>query len=235
MDREKAIREMPIYAGAIKMLDEEPETPEFVTPSRRMRHEMRKERFIRDHIVTVIIAALMLTEGMAVWFGANWKVRRDLEKKYEDVYDAKIAEYKSEQAYNEQATYWKSGEASLEAQINHEADLLSRVDIWTTDEAFRTFICNVWVRVKRGDYPGSVEEVLSQPKQYDFFSETKPIDAHRQTVATEMLRQLHRNVFPANLTLDHAWLEMQKDGAICVLHSQDKYYTRGDTTWKWAG
>lgn len=150
-------------------------------------------------------------------------------------YDEKLEAYKHEQSEAVQAAYWKSGDASLENQINTEADMLSRVDIWITDDAFRTFVCNVWVRVMRGDYPGSVEEVLKQAKQYDFFDENKPIDEHRRDIARELLWKLHKNVFPMNLTMDYAWLEMQKDGAVCVLHSKDKYYVNGDTTWRYQG
>lgn len=150
-------------------------------------------------------------------------------------YDEKVKGYEQEQADATQAAYWKSGDASLESQINTEADLLSRVDIWKTDDAYLTFVCNVWVRVMRGDYPGSVEEVLKQAKQYDFFDENKPIDVRRRDITRKLLWDLHKNVFPANLTMDYAWLEMQKDGAVCVLHSKDKYYVNGDITWRYQG
>ena len=159
----------------------------------------------------------------------------EAKEQYDKEYADAIEEYKNARATEEQAAHWKSGEASLEAQINTEADLLSRVDIFTTDEAYLTFVCNVWIRVMRGDYPGSVEEVLKQAHQYDFFDETKPIDIHRRDITRELLWNLHKNVFPTDLTTAFAWLEIQQNGAICVLHSKDAYYTNGDETWRYRG
>ena len=239
MTEEMARSELPKWAkNAVRIVDEDDDP----IMNRRWKHEnptphrrIDWERLVKRYGIVVASAALFtlytIVLSWCVHAGAVKQVRNDLEAEY----DAKLAEYKEEQARAVQADYWMSGEASLENQINTEADMLSRVDIWATDDAYLTFVCNVLVRVMRGDYPGSVAEVLKQVKQYDFYDETKPIDKHRREITIPLLRELHRGVFPANLTTDYAWLEMQKDGAICVLHSKDEYYTNGDTTWRYQG
>ena len=239
MTEEMARAEMPKWAkNAIRIVDED----DGPVLDRQWKHErpgQRRnidwDRLIKRYGIVVAGAALFtlytIVLSWCVHAGAVKQVRADMEIEYNN----RLEEYKSEQARASQAEYWLSGEASLENQINTETDMLSRVDIWTTDDAYLTFVCNVWVRVLRGDYPNSVEEVLKQEKQYDFYDETKPIDEHRQEITKPLLRKLHSGVFPANLKTDYAWLEMQKDGAVCVLHSKDRYYTNGDETWRYQG
>ena len=210
------------------------EQPIFRIPS-RSEIERRADKFKKRYGLLLIAAAAFtlytIILSAAVEHRTETRVRQDMAVEYA----SQLERYKAEQAEAKQAEYWLSGEASLENQINTETDMLSRVDIWTTDDAYLTFVCNVWVRVLRGDYPNSVEEVLKQEKQYDFYDETKPIDEHRQEITKPLLRKLHSGVFPANLKIDYAWLEMQKDGAVCVLHSKDRYYTNGDEMWRYQG
>ena len=206
-------------------------------PSRRVVREDKiwqlKKRYGLLLIGAFALAAWTIFTCCITGTIAHHNAWQEAKEWYDQAYEDAVEEYKSQRALADQAAYWKSGDASLEAQINTEADLLSRVDIWTTDEAFLTFVCNVWVRTLRADYPGSVVEVLQQPGQYDFFNENKPIDEHRRDIARELLWKLHKNVFPTDLTVNFAWLEMQKDGARCVLHSKDTYYVNGDETWRY--
>ncbi len=212
--------------------------PEYTVVDGRPKHQslrrFDKEAFKRKYGIFLICCALFTVWNLALIGVVHHKTEKKVRQEMDGYYASELEKYKAELAEAEQAAYWTSGEASLDAQINREADLLSRVDIWTTDEAYETFVCNVWVRVMRGDYPNSVEEVLQQPKQYDFFSLKKPIDERRHAITVELLKKLHNGIFPANLTLEHAWLEMKKDGAVCVLHSSDKYYTTNDVPWMYS-
>jgi len=221
--------------NAVRIPDEENK----FMPSRKT---VRKDKIwlLKRNYGLLMIGAIALTAWtlLTCWVTgtiASHNAWADAKEQYDKEYKEAVDEYQKQQKESVQAEHWKSGDASLEAQINTEADMLSRVDVWTTDDAYLTFVCNVWVRVLRGDYPGSVEEVLKQAKQYDFFDERKPIDERRRDITRELLWKLHKNVFPMNLTMDYAWLEMQKDGAVCVLHSKDKYYVNGDTTWRYQG
>lgn len=223
-------------ANAVKIVDED-DSP-IITRGRK--HEQPKRRFfdwdrlVRRYGIVVIAAAVFTIYTIILSASVEARTEKKVRQEMAFHYASELEKYKAELAEAEQASYWTSGEASLAAQINREADFLSRVDIWTTDEAYQTFVCNVWVRVMRGDYPDSVEEVLQQPKQYDFFSLKKPIDERRHAITVELLKKLHNGIFPANLTLEHAWLEMKKDGAVCVLHSSDKYYTTNDVPWMYS-
>ena len=180
--------------------------------------------------------------GIVVWTLATVFITRaivrnntikELDSTYKSKYDNQLAEYKAQQAEEVQRQHWLSGEASLENTINQEADDLCRGGlVWTTDEAYFGYCCNVWVRVLRPDYPNSVAEVLRQTGQYDFFNPNAPIDEGRRTKTVELLRKLHSGILPAHLTLEHQYLEMKDDGAVCVLHTT--YDHRGnDDPWRY--
>ena len=218
------------FASAVMPIDDDPRanTIHFdfpqSEPSGPMRRAIRRDRFFRDYAVLIIgtllwgltmMAGCIIT-GIIVRHNTETRVREEDRQMYEQA----IADYQAAQAESEQAKYWLSGEASLEAQINAEATDLCRAGwIWTTDEAFLTFCCNVWMRTLSPLYPGSVAEVLRQEGQYDFFSETAPVDEGRHEKAVELLKKLHEGVLPSHLTVNHLYLEMRDDGAICILHT----------------
>ena len=170
------------FASAVMPIDDDPRanTIHFdfpqSEPSGPMRRAIRRDRFFRDYAVLIIgtllwgltmMAGCIIT-GIIVRHNTETRVREEDRQMYEQA----IADYQAAQAESEQAKYWLSGEASLEAQINAEATDLCRAGwIWTTDEAFLTFCCNVWMRTLSPLYPGSVAEVLRQEGQYDFARE----------------------------------------------------------------
>lgn len=199
-------------------------------------------RFLQNELVRKNGIAVVAVLGLIIWTLATVFITRaivknntekDLSDKYESEYNEKLENYKKEQQEAKQKEYWLSGEASFEAQINHEAELICKGDgIWKTDEARYAYWCNVWIRVKRPDYPNSVEEVLRQEKQYDFWDENALVDEGEQAKCVELLRKLYSGVLPAHLTLEHQYLEMRENGAVCVLHTT--YDHKGnDDPWKW--
>ena len=157
----------------------------------------------------------------------------ELDYKYRKQYEDDLEAYKKEQAEQKQKEYWLSGEASLEAQLNRDATYLCKGNgVWKTTEAKKTYWANVWIRKLRPDYPNSIEEVLKQENQYDFVDWDAPVDEGEHAQCVEVLRKLESGVLPAHLTLEHQYLEMKDDGAVCVLHTT--YNHRGnDDPWKW--
>ncbi len=224
METRNAIKKIPIYA-------DEP-LPKPVQIPMRMRYDAKT--LTRKYGILVIMAAAFTIYSVLLSAYVHWTTEKATWVEAKAYYDQKLEDYKTEQSQAVQAEHFKSGEASLEAQINQEADLLSKVSIWKTDEAFLTFCCNVWVRVCHDGFPNSVKEVLEQEKQYDFYNPDAPIDTGRQAKAVALLQQLHEGRWPAHLTTEHLYLEMMNDGNICVLHTD--YEHRGnDITWRYQG
>ena len=60
---------------------------------------------------------------------------------------------------------------------------------------------------------------LDMGGHFDFFSETAPVDEGRHEKAVELLKKLHEGVLPSHLTVNHLYLEMRDDGAVCILHT----------------
>lgn len=147
-------------------------------------------------------------------------------------YDAKLAAYQAEQAQAKQAEYFLSGEASLEAQINQEADELARAtQIFTTTRAKESFIWNMIMRMISPLYPDSIKEVLQQPGQVDWYDETNMISETDHQIAVRALRMAHDGRLPAGLTLQHLYGEMRDNGADYVLRT--KYIkTPDDDYWR---
>ena len=150
----------------------------------------------------------------------------------EAAYSAQLESFKAEQAKAKQAEYFLSGEASLEAQINQEADELARAtQIFTTTRAKESFIWNVIVRVLSPLYPNSVKEVLAQDGQFDFYSESNMISESDRQIAIPALRMMHEGRLPAGLTMNHLYGEMRENGADYVLRTQ-YLKTPGDDYWR---
>lgn len=197
-----------------------------------LRNETVRKHGIAVVAVMCLIFWTLLTVVITRTIVRN-NTKLELDDKYRKQYEDDLEAYKKEQVEEKQKEYWLSGEASLESQIEREAELMCKGNgIWKTDEARYTYWCNVWVRVKRPDYPNSVEEVLKQEKQYDFWNEDAIVDKGEKAKCMELLRMLHSGIFPAHLTLEHQYLEMKDNGAVCVLHTT--YDHRGnDDPWKW--
>ena len=186
MDREKAIREMPIYAGAVRILDEEPE-------QKPGQHSKRfdKATFFRDHIVTVIIAGFMLLEGLAVGFGTAINVKRDVTARLTAEYEAKLEQYKADQARQIQQEYFLSGTASREAAINQAVDAVAKViSKLSTDAQKGTEACCILARVMSPAYPNSFQEVCEQPQQWMFYDPTRDstFSQHDREIAEKIVR-----------------------------------------------
>ena len=159
----------------------------------------------------------------------------DMEQEIAAEYEARLEAYKAEQAYQLQASHWLSGEASLEAQINKEADLLAKgMQIWKNDRAKGTFIWNALMRMESSLYPGNLEEILSAPKQYDWWSEKNPITAADRELAISILKDYHAGIWPSDLTIKHIYLEMRDGGNDCVLHTAYDH-SGNDNQWRWPG
>ena len=212
-----------IYPGAVRILDEE-EKP---------RRKFYWDRFIRDHIVTVIIAALMLTEGLAVGFGTAWSLKRNLKAQYEAEYEARLEAYKQEQAYEQQAKAFLSGNSSLEQEIQRAADAIAPVIArLETDQQKRTEIGCMIARYLSGLYPQSFVLIAEQESQWPLYDgKIRTYTQHDRDLAEEMVRPLlESDILPAGLTKDYIYASWSP-GDLVLRNTWD--YGPSTRTWRY--
>ena len=229
MDKQRAIHEMPIYAGAIQILDEEPGMPEFAQPSRRMRREHRKDRFLRDHGIGLIVMFLWGITIIAAVIITSVIVRNNAMQDLETAKAEAVDEYIAKKAKETQAEYFKSGEASREAAKNQDVDMLARwMSFFQTDQAKMSFGGNVLVRCLSTVYPDDIRSVLTEPKQFDFGNESLVASARDQELAGIIWEKINQRILPAGLTMDHLYGEVRDGGKDYVVRNTYEITPRTD-------
>ena len=229
MIAEKASLALPTYSRAVHIADEE-------KPRQKKRSLIIKETFIRDHIVTLIIAALMLVEGLAVGFGTAYNVRKDVTAKLNAEYEDKLEAYKAEQARQVQAEYFLSGDASREAFINQETDAVARVIAkLATDAQKGTEACCLLARVISPFYPNTFQEVAAQPLQWMFYDHEaeNTFSQHDREIAESIVRPyIESGIIPNGLTAEMVYGEWSTNDFVL----RDSYKTTSTMrTFRWNG
>lgn len=227
---------MTKYASAVRILNEDPEIRfKFEAPSRRARHEIRKERFVRDHAIGIIIAALWIISVWAAWLISGTIATHNALQDIDAARKTAVEEYKAQIAYDEQAEHWKSGEASKEAAKNQEVEILARwMSFFKTDEAKMSFGGNVLVRWLSDQYPMDLRSVLTEPKQFEFGSENL-ISSERDKELAGIIWDMHeQKTLFSGLTMQHLYGEVRDGGKDYVVRNT---YEKSAATdyWRWKG
>lgn len=124
------------------------------------------------------------------------EVTEQLTARYEAEYAAKLEQYQQEQ----RAAQFKSGEASLMAAMDQEADVIARaIGTMQTKRMKMTMLWNILARVDSPFYPNNVLEVVAQPQQWMFYDESNPIRDDDKALALEQLKLWHEKRYPAGL------------------------------------
>lgn len=159
-------------------------------------------RFFRQHgIALMVVVALIIwtvTTCSIAAHNARVKTTEELTAQYSAEYEAKIQAFYDAQ----EAARVAENEAlqSAQAQMEREADALARlIGTMKTKRMKQTMVWNVLVRVDSPTYPGSVEEVIGQPKQWMFYDESNPIREDDRQLALEQLQIWHDGRYPAGL------------------------------------
>lgn len=190
------------------------------------------ENFIRKHMVTIILAALMLVEGVVVGAGTAHRVRKETEERMAAEYAAQLEAYKAEQAYQAQAEHWLSGDASREAFINQEilagARLISKE---ANDQVKGTKLGVAIARMKNPNYPGTIQEVAAQPNQFMFYADDNTYTQHDWDLAESLIRPLYESgIMPNGLTEDMVYFEWNGNSGT----ARDSYETTTSmSTWRY--
>ena len=193
-----------------------------------VRHRVaeRKDRFLRRYGILLIAAAAFTIYTICLSAAVYFRAEKVMKTKYESQMDSWKTEYVSTQ-------YLLTGEESRKLAIRQESIAAAKDGgVWTTKEAFQTYCWNTKVRQLRADYPNSVQDVLQQTKQYDFHDPEGTYSKQKVEWATEVFEQAYDGELPPGLTLEHQFLEMRNDGAVCVLHTTFDFYTNNDNPWR---
>ena len=206
-------------------------------PKKRERADMqdRLNRFIRDHMVTVILAAVMFVEGVVVFAGTAYTVRKETEAKMEAIYTEKLEMYKQEQAYQEQAKAFLSGTDSLNVAVNQTVDVIAPIVArLQTDTQKKTEVGIMIARTLNSGFPNSLQEVAEQKDQWPLYDgSVRTYTAHDWELVEEIIRPFMENgILPLDLTPDIVFATWSETDLI----GRDSYYTDSiKNTWKYHG
>lgn len=169
-------------------------------------------RFIRRHGITVAALALLAAWTLCVSSISKHNARVETEERlsaqYAAEYEAKLQAYIDEQ----EAISRKSGDESLQAQMDSEADALARaIGPMSTKRMKQSMIWNILVRVDSPLYPDTVEGVIAQPQQWMFYDAENPIRDDDRDLAREQVERWHEGRYPAGLTVEHVYGEWSGD------------------------
>ena len=199
------------------------------------RMSRRTEKFIRDHMLTVLLIVVVCLEGMIVSAGTAHRVRKETEDRLAAEYAAQLEAYKAEQARQIQAESFLSGSASLEVAINREVDAVVPVIArLKTDTQKQTETGIMLARVMNSGFPNSFQEVAEQKNQWPLYDGTdRTYTQHDRDLAEGIIRPyMESGIIPLDLTKDFCWGTWSENDFV----ARDSY-TASVTinTWKYHG
>jgi len=192
-------------------------------------------RFIRDHMITILLIAAMVLEGVIVGTGTAHRVRQETEARLAAEYAAQLEAYKAEQAYQEQAKSFLSGTDSLNVAINQTVDAIAPVVArLQTDEQKQTEVGIMIARSLNSGFPNSLQEVAEQEGQWPLYDGTKrTYTAHDVELVEQIVRPfMESNILPLDLTSDIVFASWSQTDLV----GRDSYYpTSTMHTWRYHG
>lgn len=216
-------------------------TTKDLTFSPIIHHEVTKrmnkitENFIRKHMITIILAALMLVEGLIVGAGTAYRVRKETEERMAAEYAAQLEAYKAELAYQEQAKSFLSGTDSLNVAINQAVDAIAPVVArLQTDAQKQTEVGIMIARSLNPGFPNSLQEVAEQEDQWPLYDGTnRTYTAHDWELVEQIVRPFMENgILPLDLTSSIVFATWSQTDLV----GRDSYYTTSTmNTWRYHG
>jgi len=232
MTKELAIKEFPRWA-----MDEyapAEQTRNIRRDAEDMIHDFKKKHGILLALAFIwgfsMIVGCCVT-GMIVRVNTAAQVRAEAAAEF----DARLEQYKAEQAYQAQAEHFLSGDASREAAINQAIDAVAQViSKLSTDAQKATEACCMLARVMNPAYPDSFQEVAAQPQQWMFYTgEDNTFSQHDRKIAESIVRPyMESGIVPNGLTAEMVYGEWTQNDFVL----RDSYRTTSTMhTWRYQG
>lgn len=200
MTVENARSMVPMWA--VEQIREEPESRRGQKMPPRMRMEDAKDRFLKKYGIILACICLWTISLILCASIVRHTTEREVRQEMAVEYASMLERYKAEQAEQEQASYFLSGDASREAFLNQEIDAAARLAAKMGNDTQKGgIICNALARVMSRNYPGTMQEVIAQPQQWMFYDEGNKFSAHDREIAEAILRAYYVDgVIPNGLT-----------------------------------
>ena len=232
MTKELAIKEFPRWA-----MDEyapAEQTRNIRRDAEDMIHDFKKKHGILLALSFIwgfsMIVGCCVT-GMIVRANTAAQVRAEAAAEF----DARLEQYKAEQAYQAQAEHFLSGDASREAAVNQAIDAVAQViSKLSTDAQKATEACCMLARVMSPAYPNSFQEVAAQPQQWMFYTgEDNTFSQHDREIAESIVRPyMESGIVPNGLTAEMVYGEWTQNDFVL----RDSYRTTSTMhTWRYQG
>ena len=172
------------------------------------KQDIRETKFFREYGILTIGVLAFIFWTMIVWFVsahiATAKTTDILTKKYDSEYQIKIEEYIAEV----EAANTPTEDEYLQRQIRNEADCIAKaIGTMNTKQMKLSMLWNILMRVDSPYYPNTVKEVVEQPSQWMFYSDSNPIRNNDVNLAIEQLRLWHEGRYPSNLSNKYVYGE----------------------------
>lgn len=159
----------------------------------------RPTRFLRRYGILLLSVLLLVIWTAATCTIAAHNARVETEARMAAEYAEQIREFYAEEEARQLAA--NAAQQTAAAQMEREADAIARViGTMATKRMKTTMVWNILARVDNPAYPGSVEAVIEQPRQWIFYSESNPIREDDRELALEQLRLWHEGRYPAGLS-----------------------------------
>lgn len=162
----------------------------------------RTKEFWKKHMILIVVCLFLpLWTAGACWITASI-VRHNTEVETADrvrhEMNGQMQNYIDRQEQERMAAGLLTGEASLQAQKEEDAEYLAKLsDQYKTKRMKQTVMCNAWARMKNENYPNTIKAVVSQANQFQFWSENNPVKADDYALAMELLDELYAGRYPS--------------------------------------
>ena len=222
MTADEAREEFPIWAMAVMEkpvhIYDEPEWHEARDPEPPFRLPLpeKAREFWKKHMILIVLCICLPLGTLAACLITGSIVRRNTEAAVTDrlnhEWRGRMQTYLDEQDQQRMASQLLTGDASLQAQKEEDAQYLAKLaSQYRTKRMKLSVMCNAWARMKSGLYPNTIKAVVSQPNQFQFWSDTNPVKADDKTLAMDLLDDLYAGLYPAGFGDEYIYGEWSEN------------------------
>lgn len=231
MEEEMAREMFPVWASsdAVRIVDEPTEQEKIPT---RLLLSLKKEKFIKDHGILIVVALIGLLMSAAVGVITGTIVRRNTIDEMEHEYRAQMQAYLDQQEQERMAKSIVTGDASRAAAMKEDARAVAKafygirnfIEVYHYDETdLRTYARCMFDRADSNG--GTIHAVVSAPDQFIGYSDDNPVMDEYYNLALKFVdRWYYEETKPFGI--DYQWAELLPDGIWLVNEFNASGYVR---------
>lgn len=185
-------------------------TDAMVLPAKHVakKPDIRDTKFFRQYGILTIAVLFFIFWTFIVWGISSGitksKVTNSLTQKYDLEYEIRMENYMAEI----EAANTPTEDEYMQRQIRAEADCIAKaIGTMKTKQMKLSMLWNILMRVDSPYYPNTVKEVVEQPNQWMFYSDSNPKRDDDVALAIEQLRIWHEGRYPSNLNSTYVYGE----------------------------